>query len=109
VDSTFLGHHPCQAAEQLAGADPAGVRKTGEALPAKMRENGAAVARAAGRLPLASSGSHGDAPRCCAKLEAVSRRRPPERRSGYEWSCPSRMKGGQRNRALRRGSIVILC
>ena len=28
-----------------------------------------------------------------AQLEAARRRRLPERRTGYEWSCPSRMKG----------------
>jgi len=44
-------------------------------LPARLRENECTVARAARQLSLASSGSHGDAPRCCAKLEAV--RQPP--------------------------------
>jgi len=28
-----------------------------------------------------------------AQFEAARRRRLPERRTGYEWSCPSRMKG----------------
>jgi uncharacterized protein YndB with AHSA1/START domain len=45
-------------------------------LPAELRENGSTVARAAGQLPLASSG-------CCAKLEAVRRRVGiPEGREG---------------------------
>jgi hypothetical protein len=57
---------PLGAAQQLAAADPAGVRRVGDALPAEMRENEWTVACAAGQLPLASSG-------CCAKLEAVRR------------------------------------
>ena len=36
-------------------------------MPARMREDEGSIARAAGQLPLASSG-------CCAKLEAVRRR-----------------------------------
>jgi len=39
-----------RGAEQLAAADPAGVRKVGDVLPARMRGNGWAVARAAGQL-----------------------------------------------------------
>ena len=50
MDSTFLGHHPCQAAEHLAAADPAGERKVEGAVPAGMRENEWTVARAAGQL-----------------------------------------------------------
>ena len=38
------------AAQQLAAADPAGVRKVGDGLPAGMRENEWTVARAAGQL-----------------------------------------------------------
>jgi len=38
------------AAQQLAAADPAGVRKVGRVLPAGRRENGSTVARAAGQL-----------------------------------------------------------
>jgi len=61
-------------------------------LPARMRENGWSVARAAGQLPLASSG-------CCAKLEAVRRwatRIPQARETMFreihtrgEWWLPS--------------------
>jgi len=54
------------AAQQPAAADPAGGRKGWGAWPARMRENDRTAARAAGQLPLASSG-------CCAKLEAVRR------------------------------------
>jgi hypothetical protein len=44
------------AAQQLAAADPAGVRKVGEGLPAWLRENGPTVSRAAGQLPVHSMG-----------------------------------------------------
>ena len=52
------------AAQQLAAADPAGVRKVGDALAAKSRENESTVARAAGQLssrPLGSKQSKGEA------------------------------------------------
>jgi hypothetical protein len=80
--ASLHSHLPIRAAQHLAAADPAGVRKVGDAVPARVRENEWTVARAAGQLPLASSGSDGDAPQCCAdplrgrfaELEAVRRR-----------------------------------
>jgi len=50
------GLGPIIAAQQLAAADPAGVRKDGDALAARMRQNGATVARAAGQLPAQNAG-----------------------------------------------------
>jgi len=70
------------------------------------------VPGAAGELPLASSGSHGDAPRCCAKLEAVGRRTSLSMKSfkmrklrmeiGY-MNCSK--CGDRLSRVIRRGKI----
>ncbi len=61
------------AAEQLAAADPAGVRRVGLCLARRNpRER---VSRCPGRRAAAPQG-------CCAKLEAVRRQARPERRRG---------------------------
>ena len=68
------------AAQQLAAADPAGVRKVREALPAKLRENGATDARAAGQLAHRAA-SRSSRPLCGDVLS-------PLRLSRNEVRCP---------------------